>query len=89
MIMVSDRSFVVCSSSRRKVTSDFRCSINSALSLSFGNATAMKKQFLGTSDGQMVISNFRQPQIGACNKADFTIVNRIKMGRICLECRYS
>ena len=49
----------------------------------------MKKQFLGTSDGQMVISNFRQPQIVACNKADFTIVNRIKMGQICLECRYS
>ena len=37
--MVSDRSFVVCSSSRRKVTSDFRCSINSALSLSFRNAS--------------------------------------------------
>ena len=40
MIMVSDRSFVVCSSSRRKVTSDFRCSINSALSLSFRNASS-------------------------------------------------
>ena len=37
--MVSDRSFVVCSSSRRKVTSDFRCSINSALSLSFRNVS--------------------------------------------------
>ena len=49
----------------------------------------MKKQFLGTSDGQMVISNFRQPQIGACNKADFTIVNRIKTGQICLGFRYS
>jgi len=31
----------------------------------------MKKQFLGTSDGQMVISNFRQPQIAAGKKANF------------------
>jgi len=49
----------------------------------------MKKQFLGTSDGQMVISNFRQPQIAAGKKADFVVVNRMKTGWFCLECRYS
>ena len=37
----------------------------------------------------MVISNFRQPQIAAGKKAGFTVVNRMKTGWFCLECRYS
>ena len=49
----------------------------------------MKKQFLGTSDGQMVISNFRQPQIAAGKKADFVVVNHMETGRICSKPRYS
>ena len=49
----------------------------------------MKKQFLGTSDGQMVISNFRQPRIAAGKEASFTVVNSMKTGWFCLGYRYS